>query len=94
MARRSNKSIAEILAPAINAPLLYGNDNNDKYITLERKITLATEGFTTHKFCELVLKDRSRLSDERVYASLYGLALFEGRCFSRLTDVYSHRTKD
>jgi len=64
MARRSNKSIAEILVPAINAPLLDGNDNNDKYITLERKITLATEGFTTHKFCELILKDRNRLSKE------------------------------
>jgi hypothetical protein len=31
---------------------------------IERKITLATEGFTTTKFCELVLKDRDRLSKE------------------------------
>jgi hypothetical protein len=30
---------------------------------LERKIALATEGFTT-KFCELVLKDRNRMSQE------------------------------
>ena len=30
---------------------------------LQRKIVLATEGFTT-KFCELVLKDRNRLSKE------------------------------
>lgn len=30
---------------------------------LERKIVLATEGFTT-KFCELVLRDRNRLSKE------------------------------
>ena len=29
----------------------------------ERKIALATEGFTT-KFCELVLKDRNRMSQE------------------------------
>jgi hypothetical protein len=31
---------------------------------IERKITLATEGFTTTKFCELILKDRDRLSKE------------------------------
>jgi hypothetical protein len=31
---------------------------------LDRKITLAIEGFTTNKFCELVLRDRSRLSKE------------------------------
>ena len=37
---------------------------NDDDLLLERKITLATEGFTTTKFCELVLKDRSRLSKE------------------------------
>jgi hypothetical protein len=30
---------------------------------LDRKITLATEGFTT-KFCELTLKDRKKLSKE------------------------------
>jgi integrase/recombinase XerD len=33
---------------------------------MDRKITLATEGFTTNKFCELVLKDRNRLSRENV----------------------------
>jgi hypothetical protein len=31
---------------------------------LERKIALATEGFTTNKFCELVLTDRNRLSKD------------------------------
>jgi hypothetical protein len=31
---------------------------------LERKINIATEGFTTHKFCELILRDRNRLSKE------------------------------
>jgi hypothetical protein len=30
---------------------------------LDRRITLATEGFTT-KFCELTLKDRKQLSKE------------------------------
>jgi hypothetical protein len=70
MARRSNKSIAEILTPSpttIDVLFTDGNkDNNDNnpLALLERKIFLATEGFTTHKFCELVLKDRSRLSKE------------------------------
>jgi hypothetical protein len=46
MARRSNKSIAEILSAA-NMPFLDGNDN-DKHLTLlEGKISLATEDFTT-----------------------------------------------
>jgi hypothetical protein len=67
MPRRSNKSIAEILTPmsatapagaAASAP----NDTN--LLLLERKITLATEGFTSTKFCELVLRDRDRLSKE------------------------------
>jgi uncharacterized protein YihD (DUF1040 family) len=31
---------------------------------IDRKITMATEGFATDRFCELVLKDRSRLSEE------------------------------
>jgi hypothetical protein len=71
MARRSNKSIAEILTPPspTTTDVLFldgNNDNNDNnpLALLERKISLATEGFTTHKFCELVLKDRSRLSKE------------------------------
>jgi hypothetical protein len=68
MSRRSNKWIAEILTPSISSPPVdiatkvhvlsraIRNDNVDDAI-LERKITLATEGFTTHKFCELVLRD-------------------------------------
>src|ERR671932_71342 len=73
MTRRSKKWIAEILAPSLSSPEVdiaekvhapsVRNDNIDGTI-LERKITLATEGFTTHKFCELVLKDRNRLSKE------------------------------
>jgi hypothetical protein len=60
MVRRSNKSIAEILTPA-NVPLQDENDDNYKRLALlERKITLATEGFTRLKFCELALKDRNR----------------------------------
>jgi integrase/recombinase XerD len=69
MARRSNKSIAEILAPSTpSTDILFpdrnkDNSDNNPLALLERKISLATEGFTT-KFCELVLKDRSRLSKE------------------------------
>jgi uncharacterized protein YihD (DUF1040 family) len=62
MVRRSNKSVAEILSQTNVSEL---DCNNDKVLALlERKITLATEGFTTHKFCELILRDRNRLSEE------------------------------
>jgi hypothetical protein len=49
MPRRSNKSIAEILTSSpTNVSFLDENDNNDKHLALlERKISLATEGFTT-----------------------------------------------
>ena len=56
MARRSNESIAEILARPASSPVV---DN----IQLHKKIASATEGFTT-KFCELVLRDRNRISEE------------------------------
>ena len=59
MPRRSNKSISEILQKSNGLPL------DDKHMDLlERKITIATEGFITNKFCKLVLRDRNRLSDE------------------------------
>ncbi|MFL6330523.1 MAG: hypothetical protein ACJ705_05860 [Nitrososphaeraceae archaeon] len=65
MPRRSNKSIAEILTSSpTNVSFVDGNGNDNTLALLERKISLATEGFTTHKFCELILRDRSRLSDE------------------------------
>jgi hypothetical protein len=65
MPRRSNKSIAEILTSSpTNVSFVDGNGNDNPLALLERKISLATEGFTTHKFCELILRDRSRLSDE------------------------------
>jgi integrase/recombinase XerD len=75
MSRRSNKSVAEILKPTVSsivdvqakvhiASPSSRNNDVDYDIILERKITLATEGFTTRKFCELILKDRNRLSKE------------------------------
>jgi integrase/recombinase XerD len=63
MPRHSNKSITEILS-STNVPIV-DRSGNDKYLALlERKITIVTEGFTTRKFCELVLKDRNRTSVE------------------------------
>jgi integrase len=59
MPRHSNEWKAKILTPSISSSSSVGDD-----ILLERKIALATEGFTTHKFCELLLKDRTRLSKE------------------------------
>jgi hypothetical protein len=37
-----------------------GNDD----VLFERKITMATEDFTSSKFCELILRDSKRLSKE------------------------------
>ena len=59
-----NKLIAEILT-TIEGPSSSSNTNDNLLSSsLERKITLATEGFTTSRFCELILRDRSRLSKE------------------------------
>ncbi|MFL6360870.1 MAG: hypothetical protein ACJ72V_16230 [Nitrososphaeraceae archaeon] len=59
MSNLSNKSIAKILtqSSASSSPPVVDD------IQLQSKIALATEGFTT-KFCELVLRDRDRLSKE------------------------------
>ncbi len=60
-----NKQVAKI-----SSSLPSNNNNKQKDCSLlteaelDRKITLATEGFTTNKFCELILTDRSRLSKE------------------------------
>ena len=64
MARRSKKSIAEILTPRLLPPLVAqppSSRNYDNYDLLERKITIATEGFTTVKFCELILENEDPL---------------------------------
>jgi hypothetical protein len=67
MARHSNKSLAEILTPRlpslVRQPLSSSKNDND-LLLLERKITISTEDFTTTKFCELILRDRNRLSKE------------------------------
>jgi hypothetical protein len=55
----SNKSEEE-------AAVLATGKEQDFLEIIDRKITLATEGFTTttNKFCELILRDRNRLSKE------------------------------
>ncbi|MFL6456252.1 MAG: hypothetical protein ACJ71G_04705, partial [Nitrososphaeraceae archaeon] len=60
MSNLSNKSIAKILtqSSASSSPPVVDD------IQLQSKIALATEGFTTDRFCELVLRDRDRLSKE------------------------------
>jgi integrase/recombinase XerD len=45
----------------VHRPVIINNNTSDE--TLERKITLATEGFTT-KFCESILRNRRKLSAE------------------------------
>ena len=56
MSRRLNKAVVKILASS--------SSRNETSLESDRMITLATEGFTTNKFCELVLRDRNRLSKE------------------------------
>ena len=57
--RRSNKSIEEILS-ASKEYISF----DDKEKELDRKISLVTERFGTQKWCELVLRDRTKLSKE------------------------------
>ena len=65
MARRSNKSIQEILLGEQQSPSTEGfTAPDDRGRELDRKIALVTEGFTTTKYCELILRDRTRLSKE------------------------------
>ncbi|MGC2572177.1 MAG: hypothetical protein WA364_11755 [Candidatus Nitrosopolaris sp.] len=63
MARRSNKSIAEVLAQPLPSKTSSKNENQ----LLERKISVAIEGLGTTRFCELILRDRNRLSKENAW---------------------------
>jgi integrase len=55
MNKRSNKQIEETLT---TKTMIAAGE------VLDRKISIVTEGFTTDRFCELVLRDRNRLSKE------------------------------
>lgn len=60
MVRRSNKSIVKSLASSLAVQVSSKNDNE----LLGKKINAAVEGFGTTRFCELILRDRNRLSKE------------------------------
>ncbi|MFL6356220.1 MAG: hypothetical protein ACJ71C_06635 [Nitrososphaeraceae archaeon] len=62
MNKRSNKQVEETLTTKMMTAV--GEDRKQEVEVLDRKIAIATECFTTNKFCELVLKDRNRLSIE------------------------------
>jgi hypothetical protein len=55
----SNRQVAE--------DIILASKSKDT-LELDRKITLTTEGFTVNRFCELVLRDRNRLSSENALA--------------------------
>jgi hypothetical protein len=60
VARRSNKSIAEILVQPSSSQVSSKNDNQ----LLEKKINAAVQGFDTNRFCGLILTDRNRVPKE------------------------------
>ena len=62
----SSSNIPEEAAAAILATAKERKKGQDFLEIIDRKITLATEGFTTttNKFCESILRDRNRLSKE------------------------------
>jgi integrase len=62
MNKRSNKQIEETLTT--KTMIAAGEDRNQVDEVLDRKISIVTEGFTTDRFCELVLRERNRLSKE------------------------------
>ena len=63
MAKSSKRSIPELSTSSTDDTFPNVDENNDP-LALQRKIAIATEEFTTHKFCELILTDRSRISKE------------------------------
>jgi hypothetical protein len=42
-----------------------GDKQKEEQQVLDKKIATVTEGFTTNRFCEFVLRDRNRLSKAR-----------------------------
>ena len=79
MSRRSNKAVVEILASSPK--------NEETSLELDRKITLAIEGFTTNKFCELILRDRNRLSKENAMTVCDYIIAMKREINPRLTTI-------
>jgi uncharacterized protein YihD (DUF1040 family) len=80
MSRRLNKAVVKILASS-------SSSRNETSLESDRKITLATEGFTTNKFCELVLRDRNRLSKENALAVCDYIIAMKREINPRLTTI-------
>jgi hypothetical protein len=71
---------------ASSSPSLRNNDDVTFDVAmLERKIPLATEGFTTHKFCELILRDTSGLSRENALTVCEYVIAMKGEVNPRLS---------
>jgi integrase/recombinase XerD len=66
MGKRSIKQAGEILTTKMITAggEEEGEKQKEEQEVLDRKIATATEGFTTNRFCELVLRDKNRLSKE------------------------------
>ena len=65
MNKRSIKQAGETLAT--KELMIVGGESDkqkEEQQFLDRKIATVTEGFTTSRFCEFVLRDRNRLSKE------------------------------
>jgi integrase/recombinase XerD len=80
MSRRLNKAVVKILASS-------SSSRSETSLESDRKITLATEGFTTNKFCELVLRDRNRLSKENALAVCDYIIAMKREINPRLTTI-------
>jgi plasmid stability protein len=57
----SRSEVEAILTSSLSSS---SSPKNEEQAILDRKVTLVTEGFTTAKVSELILRDRSRLSKE------------------------------
>jgi hypothetical protein len=64
MAKKHRHYSSRSEVEAILASSSSSSPKNEEQVLLDRKITLATEGFTTAKVSELILRDRNRLSKE------------------------------
>jgi hypothetical protein len=78
VARCSNKQVAEILA---SRPVTSKED-----MELDRKISLATDGFT-NRYCELVLRDRNRLTKENALTISEYIIAMKREINSRLNTI-------
>lgn len=84
MGRRSNEQLAKILLDKDSEVL--------RHESLDRKITLATEGFGNTKFCEIGLRDRNRLSKENALTICEYVIAMKREINPRLSYIKKHNT--